>query len=453
MHRITAFVFFFLSVAVGTAAFSAVVPAADDPFEVGEFPVSRVVDGDTIAVEGLEKTIRFLCIDTEECEKGPDAEERTKRIALDYDNWLGEKTAGNRMAKFSTPLGWKAREYAEAWFPIGSTVRVVYDSLSRKTGYYGRVLGYVFAQRNGKWVNYNVECVRAGMSPYFNKYGRSSRFEAEFLAAEREARIYRRGIWSPRALGYPNYDERCAWWNRRARAMDLFETNHGGDDGAVEIIDEEDWLRLGDLIGRKILLFGAFSLRDNGKAGILAELTHKEHDRAAVLFTGEETARKAKDFLARNTEAFVCFRGILKPGFKQGRRSYEYSLDVTDPSQVFVELPVQDDRPEGGQKEIGHLGADTISWKDAARYTGSEVSLSGTVILTKNIGERTFLNFDSDYRNTVTVVIEKENYGNFPEPAEKTYRNRTVLVRGTVTEHEGTPQIVITGPDQIDILE
>ena len=42
----------------------------------------------------------------------------------------------------------------------------------------------------------------------FDKYGRSARFEPAFIAAEREARIHRRGIWSPWAMGYPNYDAR-----------------------------------------------------------------------------------------------------------------------------------------------------------------------------------------------------------------------------------------------------
>ena len=49
---------------------------------------------------------------------------------------------------------------------------------------YDRYLAYVFAEIDGKWVNYNVECVRAGMSPYFMKYGYSQRFHADFVAEQ-----------------------------------------------------------------------------------------------------------------------------------------------------------------------------------------------------------------------------------------------------------------------------
>ena len=49
-------------------------------------------------------------------------------------------------------------------------------------------MAYAFAEKNGVWVNYNIEAVRAGMTPYFSKYGFSRRFHKEFLAAEEEAK-------------------------------------------------------------------------------------------------------------------------------------------------------------------------------------------------------------------------------------------------------------------------
>ena len=88
-----------------------------NPFLVGEFKVTRVVDGDTIAVDGLPETIRFLCIDTEECEKGPGAEQRTAAFARDYLSYVQEQTRSDPMAKFSTPMGWEARKFAEARSP------------------------------------------------------------------------------------------------------------------------------------------------------------------------------------------------------------------------------------------------------------------------------------------------------------------------------------------------
>ena len=38
-------------------------------------------------------------------------------------------------------------------------------------------------------------------------------------------------------------------------------------------------------------------------------------------------------------------------------------------------------------------------------------------------------------------------------PAEAMYQDCTVRVRGKVTEYQGKPQIVLTGPQQVDIIE
>ena len=40
----------------------------------------------------------------------------------------------------------------------------------------------------GEWVNYNLECVKAGYTPYFVKYGRARRFHKEFVEAQDQAR-------------------------------------------------------------------------------------------------------------------------------------------------------------------------------------------------------------------------------------------------------------------------
>jgi DNA/RNA endonuclease YhcR with UshA esterase domain len=49
-------------------------------------------------------------------------------------------------------------------------------------------------------------------------------------------------------------------------------------------------------------------------------------------------------------------------------------------------------------------------------------------------------------------VIEKENYSKFPQPPEKYYQGKTVRVRGTVSEYDAKPQIIVTDPKQIDVL-
>lgn len=420
------------------------------PFLVGEFKVKKVIDGDTILVDGLKNSIRFLCIDTEECEKGPGARERTLRIASDYAAYARTHLHEKPLSGYSTPMGWEAKEFAGRWFPIGSPVRVEYDDPARKHGYYGRVLGYVFAQRDGKWVNYNVECVRAGMSAYFEKYGRSDRFEAAFIAAEREARMHRRGIWSRYAMGYPNYDERLTFWHRRGRTISHFQQKYAADPNAALILNDDGWRRLVDRVGKEVLIFSTVNGWNDKVEPPVLELHHKEFARIAVTFANPEVLEAAREFLTRYEKDFVYLRARLGKAARLGARDYAYTVSVDDPKQFSVEIPGAD---SGRPRRAVKVSGDRIRWQDAARHVGRTVSLVGRIVRTKNIGKLTFLNFDPDFRRTVTLVVREENYAKFPQPAEKIYADRVILVRGKVTEHKGTAQIEVVGPEQIEIIE
>ena len=81
--------------------------------------------------------------------------------------------------------------------------------------YYGRYLAYVMVKKDGSWVNYNVECVRYGFSPYFVKYGRSRRFHREFVEAQKRAQADQLGIWADGKMHYDDYPERLKWWGER----------------------------------------------------------------------------------------------------------------------------------------------------------------------------------------------------------------------------------------------
>lgn len=429
----------------------------DNPYLVGEFRVSRVIDGDTIAVEGLSQSVRLICIDTEESEKGPSAEERTKEISKNFLDYVKKNIKQNPMAKFNTPMGWEATLFAQKWMPAGSTVRIEYDDLDRKVDYYNRILGYVFVKRGDKWVNYNVECVRAGMSPYFDKYGRSKRFEYEFLKAEREARIHRRGIWSPYAMCYPNYDDRLCAWSARAQAIINFEEKYGKQDNAFFILEEDDWARLAKFIGKEVLLFGSIDGTEISASPPILELHHKELMRIALLVPDKSLFDSILNKVDSVEGNFVYFRGILEKGIERGVRKYEYSMKINSADQFFIELP------EGGIEKI-KLGTtesktlaveekDVIPWQEAGKFLGKEIVVKGKIVRTNNIGTITFLNFDPDYRNTLNLVIFQENYNKFPEPAEKMYLDRTIRARGKISEFRGRLQMVIEDPKQIEIIE
>lgn len=130
----------------------------DDPVSVR---VERVVDGDTIIVDG-NQPIRLIGVDTPETVKpntpvqpwGPEASEFTKRHVA------------------------------------GKIVRLEFDR--EKHDKYNRLLAYVYV---GDWF-LNEELIRAGLSPAVTKFPYSAEMKQRLRAAEEEARRQKVGIWS-----------------------------------------------------------------------------------------------------------------------------------------------------------------------------------------------------------------------------------------------------------------
>jgi hypothetical protein len=134
----------------------------------------------------------------------------------------------SRRSRSRPRSGEEAKKFAQKFFKGVRTVQLERDHPKEIRDFYNRYLTYVFVEKDGKRLNYNVECVRAGMSPYFSKYGYSRRFHAEFVAAQDEARKAQRGIWDPTKQHYPDYDRRLEWWNRRGDYIQAFERDAAG---------------------------------------------------------------------------------------------------------------------------------------------------------------------------------------------------------------------------------
>ena len=129
----------------------------------GPYEVLRVVDGDTLHVRipgspTPDERVRLLRVNTPE--RGKPGYERATACLIAL-------TAGKRVE-----LEWERSGVAER------------DE-------YGRLLAYVHA--DGALVN--EELVRQGFSRFFTKYG-GGRLADRFRAAEEEARVAKRGLWT-----------------------------------------------------------------------------------------------------------------------------------------------------------------------------------------------------------------------------------------------------------------
>lgn len=131
----------------------------------GNYPVVSVVDGDTVKVRmgGSVESVRLIGIDAPEA-----------------------ATSGRPAQCFGPESSAKARELL-----AGKAVRLEFDESQGRLDRYGRLLAYVWVDD----LHINALMVRQGYAREFT-YNLPYRYQAEFKAAEAEARAAGRGLWA-----------------------------------------------------------------------------------------------------------------------------------------------------------------------------------------------------------------------------------------------------------------
>ncbi len=331
--------------------------------ELGEFPFagpSAVLDGDTIKVKGLSASMRLLGIDTEETfEHFP--KDRMLFESTSWEQYLKEKRGKSpRPVKMATPEGDDAYRWAQNFFADVTSVRIERDHPGEIRDFYGRYLAYIFAKKNGEWVNYNIEVVRAGHSPYYMKYGRSRRFHREFIEAEKEAREAKRGVWDETGTvkHYPDYPERLKWWAEREAIITRFEREADqSPDDHIALTRWDAMRKLEAMTGHEVYVLGAVAevlQRENGPAVVKLARTRTSNfdivfwDRDVLLASG----------IAFKKGEYVQVRGTVQK-YKSARGSETLQIQVSLPGQVLapseqLEQMLSTDSKAGGiDKEDG----------------------------------------------------------------------------------------------------
>ncbi len=183
------------------------------------FVVTRVVDGDTIHISraGETEKLRFLSVDTEEVVRGGGSSGGTKPQTV-----FGTECAAWAQEFFASLADEDGVTRVGLWFPGETETRDIY----------GRLLCHVVLEDG---TDFNLLLLEKGKSPYFNKYGNSTAFDAEFRAAQTAARSAGIGIWSPetntaKTPGAPSikrpYELLMPWWEARAEAIEHSRKKH-----------------------------------------------------------------------------------------------------------------------------------------------------------------------------------------------------------------------------------
>jgi endonuclease YncB( thermonuclease family) len=307
--------------------------------EIGTFALANksVVDGDTVHVEGLGPSLRLLGVDAEETFKH---ENERRAYEAGWDEYKKNMRGGSaRPVKYPTPLGMEAKDFAQKFFEDVDTVRLERDHPKEVRDYYNRYLAYIFAVRGGKEYNYNVELVRAGMSPYFSKYGYSRRFHADFVAAEAEARAAKRGIWDPSKQHYPDYDERKSWWDARAEFIKAFEDEAPKHDNWIVLTNYDTPERLEAFAGKEVVVLGAISevRLGDGNAPTRVMLSRRRTNDFPLIFWDRDVFMSTG--VAKRVGEYVRVKGfVTRYEDKKGGR-YQLQIKIDVPSQIAGAAP------------------------------------------------------------------------------------------------------------------
>ncbi len=305
--------------------------------ELGTFLLANkgVVDGDTIKVEGLDASLRLIGLDCEETFKTDKAH---RAYEVGFEEYLrNEQAKTDRPVKIPTPLGMEAKHFAQEFFADVTEVRLERDHPKDIRDRYNRYLAYVFAKKQGRWVNYNVECVRAGMSPYFSKYGYSVRFHDDFVAAQDEARAAGRGIWNPALEHYRDYDLRLAWWDGRAEFVAAFQRAAATKDTMIPLTHWDALARLEDHVGDEVELLATVGdiVVGRGGAPTRVMLSRRMFSDFTLVFFDDEVF--AASDIAKAKGEFVRVRGTVSKYRFKGKRGggrEQLQMVIKRPEQV-----------------------------------------------------------------------------------------------------------------------
>ncbi len=129
------------------------------------YPVSRVVDGDTIVIklDGAETKVRLIGVDT------PETVHPQKQVEV----------YGKEASRFTENL------------LKGEQVYLEYEPGGDRLDKYGRLLAYVYRAPDGLFVN--LEIIRQGYGHAYTKY--PFQYMEQFRKAERKARDAQKGLW------------------------------------------------------------------------------------------------------------------------------------------------------------------------------------------------------------------------------------------------------------------
>ena len=93
-----------------------------------------------------------------------------------------------------------------------------------------------------------------------------------------------------------------------------------------------------------------------------------------------------------------------------------------------------------------------VPWEEAHRHAGEEVVVEGTIVRTHRTKTMLYLNFHSNWKRYLTIVVFAKDLPRFPGNPASDYKGKKVRVRGEVKIYKGRPEMALRDPADITVL-
>jgi len=286
--------------------------------------VERVVDADTLWVrrEGEILKCRLHSVDTEErVHPGQESSSGSKPSTV-----FGEQCAlwADQLFKGLAKEGEKPK------------VGLLFAGDKEARDGFGRYLCHVLLPDG---TDYNLQLVREGKSPYFNKYGEDEICPQAFRQAQAAAQAAKLGIWDPatnvaKEAGAPSaqrpYAKLLPWWEARALAVESFRALKREKPAAVYHAEDKEGLAQVAKAGTEVEVFGEVAsvfAEKNGDETVLLRGADRDHNVRVRIPAGAKV-RHASLELAKRGEEFRQNYVFVRSKVADNGRGFELSSDT-----------------------------------------------------------------------------------------------------------------------------
>ncbi len=93
-----------------------------------------------------------------------------------------------------------------------------------------------------------------------------------------------------------------------------------------------------------------------------------------------------------------------------------------------------------------------MSWEEAHRYVDERIAVEGTIVRTHRTPTVLYLNFHSNWKRYLTLVIHAKDLPLFPPNPEAAFKGKKVRARGEVVLYKGRLEMVVRDPGNLAIV-